>query len=400
MEYVTGKITLKKIFLDNGNWWKFFCQHREFLKISVILNVLKLLVCRTAFLGFHLFACICGYSLKVFHSCKSRFCPSCGKKATDIWIKNSYNSLPNTIWQHITFTMAAQLWEIFKLNKHLLKQVPALAANIILDYAEKKNYLPGIFSAIHTFGRDLKYNIHIHLSTTVGGLSLLNKSWVKTGYFYHKTLKNRWRYLILTLLRNEFKNKNLTLPKHLQHLKTYESFCSWTGLFYDQEWVVQLNKQSDNLKHNIEYLGKYLKRPPLGETRILKYDGQLVTFCYLDHYTKTTQIMTLPVLDFIARLIQHIPDKNFRMIRYYGFLANAVRSKLLPIVYRELNSFRNFKSKVYLSFRTMFKSNFNRDPLICPVCKSLMNLKQIILPTSNNLLFYHEDIAHGLFQSL
>ena len=42
------------------------------------------------------------------------------------------------------------------------------------------------------------------------------------------------------------------------------------------------------------------------------------------------------MFDFIARLIQHIPDVNFCMIRYYGVLANRVRSKLLPILYRFL----------------------------------------------------------------
>ena len=39
---------------------------------------------------------------------------------------------------------------------------------------------------------------------------------------------------------------------------------------------------------------------------------------------------------FIKRLVQHIPDKGFRMIRYYGFLANCLRSRLLPIVYNLL----------------------------------------------------------------
>ncbi|QGP52388.1 Putative transposase (plasmid) [Piscirickettsia salmonis] len=36
---------------------------------------------------------------------------------------------------------------------------------------------------------------------------------------------------------------------------------------------------------------------------------------------------------FIERLTQHIPEKFFKMIRYYGFLANRVRKTLLPKVY-------------------------------------------------------------------
>ena len=105
MEYVSG-IKLRDIFLSNGNWWKLFIKHRDLIRISIIVNVLKLLVCRTSFLGYHVFICPkCHRSIKAPHSCKSRFCPSCGKKATDDWIKTSFNSLPNTTYQHITFTM-------------------------------------------------------------------------------------------------------------------------------------------------------------------------------------------------------------------------------------------------------------------------------------------------------
>ncbi|MFH1759480.1 MAG: transposase zinc-binding domain-containing protein [bacterium] len=90
MEYVSG-IKIRDIFLDNGNWWKLFIINRHLIRISIIINVLKLLVCRTSFLGYHIFSCEkCGKILKVPHSCKSRFCSSCGKKATDNWIKKQY----------------------------------------------------------------------------------------------------------------------------------------------------------------------------------------------------------------------------------------------------------------------------------------------------------------------
>lgn len=81
------------------------------------------------------------------------------------------------------------------------------------------------------------------------------------------------------------------------------------------------------MKANVEYLGKYLKRPPLGETRIKHYDGTTVTFEYLDHYTYIKETLTLPVLNFIERLICHIPDNNFRNIRYYRFLANRLNGE-------------------------------------------------------------------------
>ena len=65
-------------------------------------------------------------------------------------------------------------------------------------------------------------------------------------------------------------------------------------------------------------------------------DGK-VSFRYLDHRTKQYRRFRCTEDDFLKRLLQHIPDKHFRMIRYYGFLANRVRSKYLPKVYNLLN---------------------------------------------------------------
>jgi len=402
MEYVSSnRIKLRNIFMDNGNWWKLFLKHQHLIRLSIIINVLKLLVCRTSFLGYHHFVCLkCSKSIKVPHSCKSRFCPSCGKKATDIWIKNSFNTLPRTTWQHITFTMPEELWNFFWLNRHLMNRIPLIAASIIKNWAHKKGFLPGIFLACHTFGRDLKKNIHIHLSTTTGGLSFSYDTWINGAYFYHQSLKNTWRYKIISLLREEFKKGKLALPSHLQHGTSYTTFNSWTSQFYEKTWVIHLNTQSNNMKNNVDYLGKYLKRPPIGETRIKHYDGKTVAYEYLDHYTDTKEIMTLPVLDFIARLICHIPDKNFRNIRYYGFLSNRLRGKLLPIVYKLLNSKNLITTKVYIPWRNMIQDSFKYDPLKCPICKTFMALKGIVFNLKYPLISQHKEIAHGHFPLL
>ncbi|RML41481.1 hypothetical protein ALQ95_200078 [Pseudomonas syringae pv. ribicola] len=38
----------------------------------------------------------------------------------------------------------------------------------------------------------------------------------------------------------------------------------------------------------------------------------------------------------LRRGVQHIPEKHFRMIRYFGFLANRVCGQYLPKVYEAL----------------------------------------------------------------
>ena len=58
-------------------------------------------------------------------------------------------------------------------------------------------------------------------------------------------------------------------------------------------------KPSDNHKRNIEYLGRYIKRPPISEVRIDEYDREKVTFRFLDHYNDTTEHIKMHVINFL-----------------------------------------------------------------------------------------------------
>ncbi|VAX34822.1 hypothetical protein MNBD_UNCLBAC01-954 [hydrothermal vent metagenome] len=186
------------------------------------------------------------------------------------------------------------------------------------------------------------------------------------------------------------------MPPKLKFIKSYSSFNSWLNQLYQKTWVVHLNHSSDNLKRNVEYLGKYLKRPPIGETRIKNYNGKFVTFEFLDHYTNTKETMSLPILQFIARLINHIADKNFRNIRYYGFLANAVSGKLLPLVFNLLNQAKRFlEKKIYTPWRKMIFSSLGIDPLLCLNCGTTMQFRAREPPFKTPLIFLHKGIANG-----
>lgn len=68
------------------------------------------------------------------------------------------------------------------------------------------------------------------------------------------------------------------------------------------------------MKANVDYLGKYLKRPPIGETCIKHYDGRTVTYLYLDHYTNATEIMTLPERSLLWALVKLSP-REVRLLK-------------------------------------------------------------------------------------
>ena len=61
----------------------------------------------------------------------------------------------------------------------------------------------------------------------------------------------------------------------------------------------------------------------IATSRIDSYDedSETVTFHYNRHEDDKYIQETIPALDFIRRLIRHIPEKHFKMIRYGGLYA-------------------------------------------------------------------------------
>lgn len=373
MEYLSGHIRIRDIFLDKNNWFSFWATQVLNLRESIIKNVTKLLVCKTKELGFKTLRCLnCDHQKIVKHTCKSRFCSSCGKKATEQWIEKNLNTLPKVPWQQITFTLPKELRELFWLNRDLFNEFFPIPASILTTYARGKKIIPGIFSVLHTFGRDIKTNVHFHVLVSVGGLNLQKTQWIKKLYFYHEPLKKMWRYEVITLLRKKYQEGKLILPKNLGFIQNYSDFNQWLEKLYKKNWVIHLAKPDKNHKRSVKYISRYLKRPPISETNIKNYDGEFVIFAYRDHYSGNNQELKMPVFEFIGRLIRHIPDHNFRLIRYYNWLSNRNRGKLLPLIEELLGQDKEPTTKT--DWRTLFIKSFNIDPMLCPNCMTELKL--------------------------
>ena len=290
--------------------------------------------------------------------------------------------------------MPSELWDLFWLNRDLLNQITKLAADCIITLAAKLNVVPAIFTALHTFGRDLKRNVHVHLSTTRIGLHK-NLKKTKKLFFKQQALMKMWKHRVIKL----FKSHNIILPHSItSQFNNAFNFNDLLNSLYNKNWMVFCQKASSNHYANVNYLGRYIKKPPIADSKLKHYAGSIVIFRYLDHKTNTYSESSFSVFDFIARLIQHIPDVNFRMIRYYGILANRVRSKLLPILYRFLG--QNDKAQLILpSYSSLLISNFNNNPMICSICNShMIHVLTIYKNTSSHILLQqHSLLATNTF---
>jgi len=147
--------------------------------------------------------------------------------------------------------------------------------------------------------------------------------------------------IVTSLFQKSYPDEDVALRsiETVAHLKSGGSaeFLSWLGgqplsiVFanqYAKYWRVHCAKPHNNPKKDIEYLALYQK------TRYCQFQtGSLLRNKYLNHRTKKTEYTQLRPFEFITRFIEHIPEKGFRPIRYFGFLANRVRGKFLSLVH-------------------------------------------------------------------
>ena len=344
--------------------------------------MVKILSCGAMVRGYKTYECAndkCSHTKHVTFSFKSRFCPTCGKKATDLWINKQRDTLPHTDWQHITLTMPSLLWPLFEQERSLLDELPKIAANIFKTLARKRNINPGIFIALHTFGRDLNWHVHVHLSVTLGGLSLDNKQWRKLR-FAKRAVMPMWRARVVKMIRKAKKQNRINITSACLEIQ------------YHKHWIVHFAKPANSSWNIVAYLGRYLKRSPLSQSRLAHYDGKTVTFNYLNHRNQKYQKATFDTNEFIHRFIQHIPDKGFRMILYYGFLVNRVSGKLLPLVYKLLN--QKIKTPKFIGWAGLINNAFGNNPLNCILPWHKMQLTRMSFGMNiNQLLDNHEKIA-------
>ena len=358
---------LRRLF--NSTWDTLLAKLGDTIRPIVIECVEKMLWCSSSVYGSKHYKCEnpeCTHSKYVHHSCKSRACSSCGTKATENWVAKQRHILPQCEWQHIVFTMPDVFWPFFAMNRPLLNEIFKLAADILQGWASQKGLEIGIFGALHTYGRQFNWNIHLHLSVTAGGLCKTTGAW-KSIYFDVDTLRKCWKAAIIEFFRK--RHGAITLPEEFDHPLDWYNFLDGQRHGY---WHVYLARKNSEANQTVNYLGRYLKKLPLSASRLRHMAAnEKLNIRYLDHRTKRYETMEIDAEALVLLLIEHIPDKHFKMIRYYGFLANCKRGELLPKVYAALDEPLKEQPK-QPSFAVMLKAYVGVDPFECILCGGRM----------------------------
>jgi len=228
------------------------------------------------------------------------------------------------------FTFPSELNKLWRYNQAIMSDCLFKAAQqALLKFSQDPKYLnamPGIISALHTWGRSLSLHPHIHTLVSHGGVNAEGE-WVepkKESLFPQKPLMMVFRGRFTALLKKAMQQEEWRLPPDLSEVQ----FNNMLNKLGRKDWVVHCCKRYDHAMGIAKYLSRYVKSGPIKKQQISQPNKNIVRFHYHSHQTKRNETLTLTTEIFVRRLIQHAPVKGKPTIRYCGVYNSAARKKL------------------------------------------------------------------------
>jgi hypothetical protein len=261
----------------------------------------------------------CGQEHYVYHSCRNRSCPKCHRLDTEAWLEARRRELLPVPYFHVVLTLPQELQELVRRNQNDLYDILLrAAAHALIKLAADPHYvggLIGVLCVLHTWSRTLTYHPHVHCLVPAGGVSADHTEWQPARPTYLvpvQALAKLFRGLFRELVHQV--RPDLTIPESV-----------WT-----RGWVVYCKPTMQGTEAVLQYLGRYIHRIALTNSRILSIEDGHVCFRYQDAQDQRWKTMTLPALEFIRRFLQHVLPQGFHKVRYYGLWSPVHR----PLLYQ------------------------------------------------------------------
>lgn len=334
----------------------------------------------------------CHHEYLLPFSCKKRhFCPSCHQKRVVEFGEHLYEDVmekvPHRQW---VFSIPKRLRPYFMHDRKLLAKLSLCAWHVLSRYLResvsidggkdgesvRKSLQPGCIIAVQTFGEFLNFNPHLHIIATDGCFDSDGK-FMKGISPNAADLEAAFIAGVFDMLRKE-KALNISVIFNM-NTWTHSGFNIYCG-----HAVTPLDAEG------LEKLAQYIVRAPFSQERMTyiseneSSDGK-AKVVYEGKTTKAVETFT--ALDWLARLVTHIPSKGEQMVRYYGYYSNKSRGQR-----KKNNSTVTVLEKPGIDIlesdigRKRFRKNwarliqkiYNVDPLLCPKCNSKMRVISFI----------------------
>lgn len=298
--------------------------------------------CRTPRQGYHIDECPNGdYRIILSNSCKHRSCPMCGAMDTELWLERQLAKELHCKHHQIVYTSSAELRPLWRWNRKLFTNLYFRAAwHALRDLLADKRWLgvlPGVTAVFQSWSDELDEHLHLHFIVTSGGLSPEGK-WIEAdpdmlvpfpvlaSLFRGKFIAYLREALNPLTARGKAKPENeVLIPPPGRSVQQCHNLLNKLGR---QKWNVRIDPAYEQAGGVLKYVGRYIRRGPISERRILSYNGERVIIAYAHPEKHPRATFALEVKEFILRLLKHAPEKGTHCARVYGLYHSAKRESL------------------------------------------------------------------------
>ncbi len=261
----------------------------------------------------------------------------------------------------------------FLYHRELLGQLCQAAYETVKELmvaaVDDKDIRPGMVAVIQTFAQTLRWNPHVHALATRGGWNA-DGQWIPVPYIDPHAAELLFRHKIIQLL----KTQGILSDERIELLLSWRH----TGFSVDNSITVYPSDEQ-----GLERLARYMIRSPVNLQRLnyLPQTQQVLYQANKGHDQQDSEI--LDSMEFLARVLMHVPVLNKPYIRYYGIYSN--RSHLKPRkdstpaeATQNEDPPRVSNSNLRRRWANLIRRVYQDDPLTCLKCGAKMRVLSFI----------------------
>ena len=208
------------------------------------------------------------------------------RNAEKSWLEARKNDLLPVSYFHVVFTIPQELRPYVRSRQKIIYGILMKAAGrSLIKLAADPHYVGGrigVMAVLHTWSRTLDYHPHVHCLVPGGGL--IGDQWIpaRKGFLVPvRALSRVFRGIFMETAAKEL--PGVTIPKAV----------------WDTDWVVYCKPAVQGPEKVLQYLGRYVHRVAISNSRILSIDNGQVRFRYQKASSRRWRTTTLSAMEFM-----------------------------------------------------------------------------------------------------
>lgn len=322
----------------------------------------------------------CGRDVLIAFSCKLRcLCPSCHQKRELLWAEWATELLAEVPHRQVVFTIPKRLRIYFRFDRKFLAELPGCAWRALRLYDRAwyggPRVVPGALGFLQTAGELLGWHPHLHVLLTDGG-------WLPDGTFRHllafdtDAVEKLFRAEVLRLLVARGKISEAIV----------DNLLSWRQSGFSVHAGSAVESRAEAVR-----LGRYGIRCPLVLERLTwdETSGEVVCRARAGHRDgRGNSVARWDVLEFLARVLDHVPEPGQQLLRYWGWYSNAARGRrerregeesAVPAGDSSTDPDEVESRRRRLTWSQLIRKVYEIDPLLCPYCGARLQIIAFVI---------------------